>query len=414
MIGSAEEALLEKIQNGESLERADLRDGVFAHATLENARLCRADAEGINFEGTNLRRADLSCANLCEAYMAGANLERANLQKANLEGANLEGANLQFADLRHANLGGATLERANLTGALLSYAQIDFANLGRALLTEAQLNNTSMSQAYLGGVDLAKANLRQVKLVEANLEDADLTGANLMEAVFTDSLSEGVDFTDACLRGATFENTSLANSTLKGVDLRNCRFMNSNLEGATLSGAQLFGIQVSPRELGGVLADWVDFSVEGNGQLKIAGSALVDYYLRLKAGLNEISTLSLARPKRFFGEGDVLRGATLEFSHDCQVEIESYLENCQIHLSPGVTLTVGSNGVLEGCTIVGSGDIVIAGKFLEGSTCPGIVGPRRLQVGQTAAVVATVQQASTLTEFGFEHGCLLNLRIRKS
>jgi len=414
MIGSAAESILEKITNKESLERADLRDLVLNHATLENVRLCRSDLEGANFEGANLRHADLSCANLREAYMAGVDLEGANLQKANLEGANLEGANLQFADLRHASLGGATFERANLKGARLSYAQIDFANLGRALLAEAQLDHASICQAYLGGADLTKADLQHIRMAETNLEEANLTGANLMEAVLTHALSEGVDFTDACLRGAVFDNTSLANSILKGVDLRNSRFLNANLDRATLTGAKLFGIEVASDELGGVLADWVDFSVEGNDRLRVAGSELVDDYLRLKAGLNAISTLNSAQSKRFLGQGDVLRAATLEFSEGCQVEIESYLENCAINLGHGSTLTVGSHGVLEGCRIVGSGDIVIAGKFLEGGASPGIVGPRRLHVGQTGTVVAAVQQAFTLTEFGFEHGCSLSLKIRKS
>jgi uncharacterized protein YjbI with pentapeptide repeats len=414
MIGSAAEALLEKIKSGESLERADLRDLALNHAMLENVRLCRSELEGVNFEGANLRQADLSCANLREAYMAGVDLERANLQKANLEGANLEGANLQFADLRHANLGGATFERGNLKGAHLSYAQIDFANLGRALLAEAQLDNVSMFQAYLGGADLTKADLQHIRMAETNLEDANLTGANLMEAALTHALSEGADFTDACLRGAVFDNTSLANSTLNGVDLRNCRFLNTNLKRATLTGAKLFGIEVASDELGSVSADWVDFSVEGNDRLRVAGTELVDYYLRLKAGLSAGAALNSVRSKRFFGQGDVLRGATLEFSEDCQVEIESYLENCTIHLGHGSTLTVGSKGVLEGCQIVGSGDIVIAGEFIEGGVSPGIVGARRLHVAQTGTVIAAVQQASTLTEFGFEHGCSLSLRIREA
>jgi hypothetical protein len=69
---------------------------------------------------------------------------------------------------------------------------------------------------------------------------------------------------------------------------------------------------------------------------------------------------------------------------------------------------------LEGCQIVGSGDIVIEGEFIEGPSSPGIVGPRRLHVGQTGTVVAAVQQASTPTEFGFEHGCSLSLKIRKA
>ena len=210
-----------------------------------------------------------------------------------------------------------------------------------------------------------------------------------------------------------FDNTSLANSILKGVYLRNCRFLNANLNGVTLTGAKVFGIEVAWDELRGVLADWVDFSVEGDDRLRVSGTELVDYYLRFKAGLNAISALNSVRSERFFGQGDVLRGATLEFSEDCQVEIESYLENCTIHPAQGTTLTVGPNGVLKGCQIVGRGDIVIAGEFIEGGASPGIVGPRRLHIGQTGTIVAAIQQASTLIEFGFEHGCSLSLRIRK-
>jgi Pentapeptide repeats (9 copies) len=256
--------------------------------------------------------------------------------------------------------------------------------------------------------------LQRIRIAETNLEDANLTGANLTEAVLTHALSEGVDLTDACLQGAVFDNTSLANSTLNRVDLRKSRFFNANLERATWTAAKLFGIEVAAEELRGVLADWVDFSVEGNDRLRVAGSELVDYYLRFKAGLNAISALNSTRSKRFFGPGDVLRGATLEFREDCEVEIESHLENCRIHLGHGAILTVGSNGILEGCQIVGSGDIMIAGKFIEGSASPGIIGPRRLHIEKTGTVAAAVQQAFTLTEFAFEHGCSLSLKIRKS
>ena len=414
MIDLSARIILEKIKDGQSLERADLRDHELSHLTLENVKLSRSDLEGTNFEGANLRQADLSCANLREAYMAGVDLERANLQNANLEGANLEGANLQFADLHHANLGWATLERANLKGARLSHSQIEFANLGRALLTEAQLDNANLCQSYLGGANLTKADLRHSRMDEANLEEANFTGADLLETVLTRACSEGVDFTDACLRGALIEDASLANSTLKGADLRNCRLFNVNLNKATLTAAKLFGIEVASDELAGILADWVDFSVEGDGGLRVAGSELVEYYMRLKAGLNEVSSMNSAQPKRFFGQGDILHSATLEFVENSLVEIESYLENCTIHLGHGSKLTVGPHGILVGCQVIGNGDIVISGLFHEKDASPGILGPRRLQVGKTGTVVTTVQQAFTLTEFGFEHGCSLSLKIRKS
>jgi hypothetical protein len=70
-------------------------------------------------------------------------------------------------------------------------------------------------------------------------------------------------------------------------------------------------------------------------------------------------------------------------------------------------------GVLKGCQIVGRGDIVIAGEFIEGGASPELWAHDGFTWGRRERFVAAVQQASTLTEFGFEHGCSLSLRIRK-
>ena len=119
-------------------------------------------------------------------------------------------------------------------------------------------------------------------------------------------------------------------------------------------------------------------------------------------------------PKRFFGKGDVLRNAVLEFDERSQVEIESTLEKCVITVGQGSTLTIGPHGVLAGCQIIGAGEIVIHGKFLENGASPGIVGPKRLIVGKAGTVVAALQQPASLTQFGFEHGCSLSLKILRS
>ena len=120
------------------------------------------------------------------------------------------------------------------------------------------------------------------------------------------------------------------------------------------------------------------------------------------------------QPKRFFGEGDVLRNATLEFSEKSQIEIESSLEKCTITLGTGTTLTIGPKGVLTGCQIVGGGEIVVHGKFYENGVSPGIRDPSRLIVGKTGVVSGAVQQPLSLTQFAFEHGCSLNLKILKA
>ena len=410
----SKEQVLEKVRNGESLERADLKELDLDRGLFENANLERADLEGVILEAGLLRNVNLSCANLCEAYLANADLREANLQKADLEGANLDGANLSFADLSYANLEGATLEGANLNGARLCYAQLGLANLGGASLEGAQLVHADLSECYLGGAKLLEANLEHAMMVKANLEEADLTAARLVGAILHQACCEGANFSASVLQGATLRDAELARANLSMADLRQCDLLNAKLTKAILTGTKVFGIQADPDQLTEVFADWVDFSVEGNGQLEVKGADLVECYKRVKKGLAATSAALSDQPKRFFGQGDVLRNATLEFSEKSQIEIESSLEKCTITLGTGTTLTIGPKGVLTGCQIIGGGEIVVHGQFYENGVSPGIQDPSRLIVGKTGVVSGVVQQPLSLTQFGFEHGCSLNLKILKA
>jgi uncharacterized protein YjbI with pentapeptide repeats len=374
MADFSREQIIDKHEKGDSLERANLKDLSLDNVALEKVMLCRADLAGASFEGSDLRKADLSFANLCEAYLGRANLEGANLYQADLEDSNLEEANLQFADLSRANLAGAKLERANLRGARLSYAQLEVANLGKADLEEAQLDNANLCESYLGGARLIRANLQHANGGWASFEEADLTNA----------------------------------------DLRGCHLREANLAGMLLTGSKLYGLEATPEQLSEVLADWVDFSADGNGLTKVNGAGLADSYRRLRDGLSGMPATVAWGARRYFGQGDILRNATLEFDKEAEIEIESYFENCSILLGPGARLTIGPAGVLAGCQIVGEGEIVILGKFYEKDHRPGIIGPLRLFVAETGTAVTMVQQPMTLTQFGFEHGCALSLTIRKS
>jgi uncharacterized protein YjbI with pentapeptide repeats len=375
MADYSREEVLEKAKKGESLERADLRDVALNKAQLENANLRRADLGGVSLEESNLKNANLSNANLRDAYLAHADLEGANLQKADLESANLEGANLQNADLSRANLEGASLQGAQLSGARLNFAQLELANLGGAILDNVQFTNADLRDAYLGGANLLRSDLQHAFLQKANLEEADLTDADLR---------------DANLKGA-------------------------NLTRTILTGAKLYGVQVEDDKLSAVFAEWVDFSEAGNGEEKVFGDALVAQYKLMKSGGAAAAPAPAAsdQAKRFFGKGDVLRNATLEFGDESIVEIESRFENCAIALAPGAVLTLGKHGILQGCQVVGFGEIVIQGEFRENGKGPGIVGPKRLTVRKDGVVVSAVQQAPHLTEFSFEQGCRLRMKIQK-
>src|SRR5204863_9148553 len=122
----------------------------------------------------------------------------------------------------------------------------------------------------------------------------------------------------------------------------------------------------------------------------------------------------VARPagRRYFGRGDVLRNATLEFGAGAHVEIDSVFEGCSIKLGTGTVLVVGEAGVLADCQISGDGEITVHGHFFERES-PGIVGVRALVVTSRGALVASLQQPATPTRFAFERGCRLRLKVIK-
>ena len=105
--------------------------------------------------------------------------------------------------------------------------------------------------------------------------------------------------------------------------------------------------------------------------------------------------------------------ATLEFGEGSVVAVESRFENCEITLKDGAQLVIGEYGSLQGCTISGGGEIVIEGSVSENGTSPSILGPKRLIVGKAGALMAAVKQGAKSTEFGFERGCYLRLRIER-
>jgi hypothetical protein len=146
----------------------------------------------------------------------------------------------------------------------------------------------------------------------------------------------------------------------------------------------------------------VDDSEEASRAVRVTGAQIAE----LLAGLAP----AMPAHKRYFGRGDVLRNAHLEFNTGAAVEIESLFEHCTIALGEGTELVVGKGGVLSGCQVQGAGRITIHGKFVEREG-PGIVGATQLVVSAEGSLVGTVEQAHDLTRFGFEPGCHLRVQI---
>jgi hypothetical protein len=155
----------------------------------------------------------------------------------------------------------------------------------------------------------------------------------------------------------------------------------------------------------GVHADWVDASADANGTSKLTGEDIALF----------LSGMASDRPptnKRYFGRGDVLRNAHLEFNAGVVVEIESLFEQCTIALGDGTELVIGKSGVLSGCQISGSGRVTIHGKFVERES-PGIAGVSQLVVTSGGSLFGAVEQPIDLTRFAFEPGCVLRMKIQQ-
>jgi hypothetical protein len=295
----------------------------------------------------------------------------------------------------------------------LTYAQLEQANLGSALLEGASFANAELRDTYLGGANLKGADFQAAVLEKVNFEEANLAEANFFEASVKNSNLEGANLSRANLQGATLKNTRMSRSILVGADLRFCDLTDADLVDAQLTGAKLYGIEVSLEQLGRIQADWIDFSVQGDGTSRLSMAQLQEVHQKGDAR-QSLAPPASAAPRRVFGKGDVLRNAGLEFGALSVIEIEGRFEACNIVLGSGAQLRIGRDGVLEGCTIAGDGELVVLGRFAQAGEKPGIVGLKQVLVGSSGTVISTIQQPPSLTRFGFDRGCQLQLKIRKS
>jgi hypothetical protein len=235
--------------------------------------------------------------------------------------------------------------------------------------------------------------------------------------------ARGVKLVGAVLSKADLGKANLANADLTNADLRNATLTDAKLEGANLTGAKVHGLLAKGAQLSGIKADWLDNSPNADGSVRVQ-AAQVQAVLsgELPAPSTRESTRSANH--RYFGRGDVLRNASLQFDEGATVEIESLFEACTIALGRGTELLIGPDGVLSGCQITGAGNITINGKFFEAtggggrknnnSNGPAIIGAHQLVVSATGALVGAVQQPQELTRFAFEPGCQLRMRITTS
>jgi uncharacterized protein YjbI with pentapeptide repeats len=266
--------------------------------------------------------------------------------------------------------------------------------------------HAELDDAYLGGVAASSARFSNASMVGANLEDAVLIGAVLDETVLHRAIARNADFTGSSLVKTNFSGADLTGAKLAGADVRHATLARAQLTGAVLTGAKVAGLVGTGLPLGAIEVTWLDLSPAGDGSQRVENGVSPSV---LSVGAMASAPVDDAR-RRYFGRGDVLRNATLQFDAGARVEIDSLFQNCTIQVGADTELVIGPSGVLADCEIVGAGNITVHGKFFERAS-PGIVGARKLMVSARGAVVSAVAQSGEPTGFVFQSGCQLRVKI---
>jgi uncharacterized protein YjbI with pentapeptide repeats len=205
---------VEKIA-GARLNEMNIRYARAYRAFLVNAKLWRA-----NLEGIYLSEGDARGANMRETLLRNGIFDRARLDHAVLVSANATGANFSAADLRFSDLSYGTFENAVLSNARASNASLYAINLRNGSLLRTDLSRSDMRDARLEHAVLSFANLEQTDLSSARLEDANLTGALCKGTIFLDADLKNADLRGAVLTGAVLRGAVTDGANLTGADLR--------------------------------------------------------------------------------------------------------------------------------------------------------------------------------------------------
>lgn len=217
--------------SGAHLNEENLRYARAYRAFLVNAKLWRA-----NLEGIYLSEADLRGANLRETLLRNGVFDRAQLSHAVMVSANATDANFSAADLRFADLSYGTFENAVLSNARVSGASLYAANLRNAQLLRTELSRTDMRDTRLEHAVLSFASLEQTDLSSARLEEANLTGAQCKGTIFLDADLKNVDLRGANLAGAVLRGAEMDGANLTGADLRGTLGLTSQQVCSSLNG----------------------------------------------------------------------------------------------------------------------------------------------------------------------------------
>lgn len=207
-----------------SFREADLRQVVFASATIEGADFSKSILEFVQFAGANLRGARFDGAQVMGSSFAP-------IDGPTLDSREQPCAATTSPPLRHRTTQALAV---SFVDSRLYDSDFTSADLGGAVFRGSLQSRSRFSFARLIGADFQDAQLGSVSFLKANLEGANFSHAVIGGVDFTDSILENADFLSArFVDDQSFESLTGA-STLSGAnfagavgltDIQKCRLL---------------------------------------------------------------------------------------------------------------------------------------------------------------------------------------------
>ena len=177
-----------------------------------------ADIKNWKLDKFNLMNEDLPFAKLRSISLKGANLAGINFRQADLLQGSFVGAYLDDADLSGANLSGGDFSFSKCKGTNFSNANLEGTNFEGADLTETNFSKAILRCANFKGANLLTAELVDADIEGANFQDADLEGTkfegtNVFKATFDKTYLRNLDIKNINLAEAEHENANYSKST---------------------------------------------------------------------------------------------------------------------------------------------------------------------------------------------------------
>ena len=188
--------------HGKAGKLADFKNWKLDKLNLENenlpfAKLQYVSLKGANLSGINFRQADLLQGCFIGAYLDDADFANANLSGSDLSYSKCRGANFANANLEGAIFEGVDLSGANFAKAILRCVNFKEANLSSAALVDADIEGANFQGANLDGtsfegIDFDKANFDETYLRGPNIKNINLPVVDHEDANFSDPIQNKV------------------------------------------------------------------------------------------------------------------------------------------------------------------------------------------------------------------------------